>query len=996
MERFPEPDRNADIAAIRHMGKRILYIVIGTLLVFGILFLLWSWWSQPNHPSQTTGTFGTASNSTTTSSSSGPPGNGTISLGQTVGAGSYNAQGVYVGQGNGTYDAQGNYVGYVSTQSSTETSNSTGTVGAGSYNAQGVYVGQGNGTYDAQGNYVGYVSTQSSTETSNSTGTVGAGSYNAQGVYVGQGNGTYDAQGNYVGYVGTVGSTTVTSVPGAIWLGGTSFNPTGINSVSSGANGFVPTITTTISNNGSGAVTLIEALAGTAIAGTLTCAAPSLVAAIAAGGTAVSLPTVVGAATGVTITTTGAGPEFLTSGIASFAGAIPVNDYITHNQLAGLGLIQGASFALQAKNSAQDIAFTGNKVVDCFLNVIAKVALQQITVSVVNWINSGFSGQPAFVNDYQQFFTNVADAAAGAFIQGSPLSFLCSPFQLQIKIAIAQAYATRAAQSCTLTKLISDINGFMNGAFSSGGWPGFISFTTVPTNNPYGAFAYAQVGLATAQSQALTNAKNNISPTGFLNLQKLSGCSDPTQNGISGSASIGVNPQAAIAAGKAALPPGCTATVVTPGSAIAASLTSLNNAQINQLGIGNDIDQIITALTTQLMTHIVQNGLSSLSQTTTQTPADIAAESQATTLLGEMQTETTLAQQLGSIYQGSIGDIESAQEDLNSLASCWGSVASSSPSAAQASQNASNASEILQSLNTQIDILNNNITEVNNEIAELNQFQEDVSSAQSDAGVANATASYNAAAGSFPAQTDVTTAQQNRTTEQAQLATLEQSVQTSLTQCQAGGNESFNPPWQVSILVTGVTLTDIGGQAGNLAAGNTDQLSATVAPSDATDATVTWYSDTPSVATVDANGLVTAVAPGTANITAASTDGSNITSNPIIVTVPTSAGGGQSVQSSIPVASITITDTGGKAGSLPIGSTDQLSATVAPSDATNQTVTWSSDNTVVAAVYSNGLVTGLSPGTANITAVSTDGSDITSNAMTVTVSNPQQEDAATQ
>ena len=35
----------------------------------------------------------------------------------------------------------------------------------------------------------------------------------------------------------------------------------------------------------------------------------------------------------------------------------------------------------------------------------------------------------------------------------------------------------------------------MNGNFSQGGWPGLLSFTTVPTNNPYGAFAYAQVGL---------------------------------------------------------------------------------------------------------------------------------------------------------------------------------------------------------------------------------------------------------------------------------------------------------------------------------------------------------------------------------------------------------------------------------------------------------------------------------------------------------------------
>jgi uncharacterized protein YjdB len=82
--------------------------------------------------------------------------------------------------------------------------------------------------------------------------------------------------------------------------------------------------------------------------------------------------------------------------------------------------------------------------------------------------------------------------------------------------------------------------------------------------------------------------------------------------------------------------------------------------------------------------------------------------------------------------------------------------------------------------------------------------------------------------------------------------------------------------------VTGVTLnktSDI------IAVGATDQLTATVQPSTATvqpstatDQTVTWNSDTPGVATVSSSGLVTGVAVGTANITATTTDGSNITS----------------------------------------------------------------------------------------------------------------------
>lgn len=53
-----------------------------------------------------------------------------------------------------------------------------------------------------------------------------------------------------------------------------------------------------------------------------------------------------------------------------------------------------------------------------------------------------------------------------------------------------------------------------------------------------------------------------------------------------------------------------------------------------------------------------------------------------------------------------------------------------------------------------------------------------------------------------------------------------------------------------------------------------EALIATVTPSDATDKTVTWSSDKESVATVDAEGKVTAVAVGTANITVTANDGS--------------------------------------------------------------------------------------------------------------------------
>lgn len=74
------------------------------------------------------------------------------------------------------------------------------------------------------------------------------------------------------------------------------------------------------------------------------------------------------------------------------------------------------------------------------------------------------------------------------------------------------------------------------------------------------------------------------------------------------------------------------------------------------------------------------------------------------------------------------------------------------------------------------------------------------------------------------------------------------------------------------IPVTGVTLNKA---STTLTVDGTETLTATVAPGDATNRAVTWSSGNPSVAAVDTNGVVTAVAPGTATITVTTEDGNH-------------------------------------------------------------------------------------------------------------------------
>jgi hypothetical protein len=78
------------------------------------------------------------------------------------------------------------------------------------------------------------------------------------------------------------------------------------------------------------------------------------------------------------------------------------------------------------------------------------------------------------------------------------------------------------------------------------------------------------------------------------------------------------------------------------------------------------------------------------------------------------------------------------------------------------------------------------------------------------------------------------------------------------------------PAAPATIAVTGVTLDNT---SASLWVGETQQLTATVSPSDATDQNVDWSSSDPSIASVSNSGLITAIGKGTATITATTEDG---------------------------------------------------------------------------------------------------------------------------
>ncbi|MDE5882084.1 MAG: Ig-like domain-containing protein [Muribaculaceae bacterium] len=152
------------------------------------------------------------------------------------------------------------------------------------------------------------------------------------------------------------------------------------------------------------------------------------------------------------------------------------------------------------------------------------------------------------------------------------------------------------------------------------------------------------------------------------------------------------------------------------------------------------------------------------------------------------------------------------------------------------------------------------------------------------------------------------------------------------------------------VVVTSIVLdkTEV-----TLKATQTAALAVTFNPTNATNKKVTWASSDTSVATVSSSGVVTAVKVGSATITATSANGK--TASAKVTVEPT------------PATSVAITKP--QVSTINVGESITLSAVVLPELTTDKTVTWSSSNSEVATVDSNGKVTAKKAGNVEITAV---------------------------
>ncbi len=151
-----------------------------------------------------------------------------------------------------------------------------------------------------------------------------------------------------------------------------------------------------------------------------------------------------------------------------------------------------------------------------------------------------------------------------------------------------------------------------------------------------------------------------------------------------------------------------------------------------------------------------------------------------------------------------------------------------------------------------------------------------------------------------------------------------------------------------------------------LAVGESYTVTATPNPANATNATFTWSSAKPNIASVDANGKITGVAPGSTFITVTAPEGK---AEVVYVDVYSKATG-------MKLSDENITLTKGKSYTL--------KPVFTPNNVTNQKVTFTSLTPAIASVNEKGKVTAVKAGSTIITAISEDGGHVATCLVTVT------------
>ncbi len=191
----------------------------------------------------------------------------------------------------------------------------------------------------------------------------------------------------------------------------------------------------------------------------------------------------------------------------------------------------GATTASTATNTAISIKNVAKAVVKETLKMIARRALQEMTKSTVNWINTGFHGQPLFLENPGSFFQDIGKTEVKKLVDTIGYDRLRMPFGKQIALEVIGSYKRQSSDNLqyTLSKVINDpaLLERYRADFNVGGWNGFLVNTQYPQNNYLGSKILVSEQLGRKLEGVNQNAAQKVQATlqqgqGFLSPQMCS------------------------------------------------------------------------------------------------------------------------------------------------------------------------------------------------------------------------------------------------------------------------------------------------------------------------------------------------------------------------------------------------------------------------------------------------------------------------------------------
>jgi hypothetical protein len=257
-------------------------------------------------------------------------------------------------------------------------------------------------------------------------------------------------------------------------------------------------------------------------------------------------------------------------GIPGFGGGgtVPVNEDVIREINAQIQEINTLIKKDSGAESAKEIG-NGEASLDAITGCLVNKTIEGILNGTIDWVNSGFNGNPAFIDDPARFFGDIADYEAAAFLDELSGGILCSHIDVQIRVNLAQNYNNqkyRYGRRCTLDDIANNIEGFVSGNFEQGGWDTWLTYTQNPYNNYYGALPTLELDLdnqiAKKQAAAAWEQRN----TDFLSIK------DPV-----------------------------TGEITTPGELTESTVTKRLNTPIERLTFADEFDELTNSLINQFI-----------------------------------------------------------------------------------------------------------------------------------------------------------------------------------------------------------------------------------------------------------------------------------------------------------------------------------------------------------------------------------------------------------